>query len=170
MGIQHYFIDKKIKGVKDKHLKRAISLSKIDKVLLFVDENTSFDQNKFKDLQKLMGLTDSHFEFLTYKGKKSNFNEFRGAIFSPDSLNWQAKITSESLIKTLAETYDLLIDYTQVDLHIKKLVIPKIRAAFKVGFSEQNEELYDFMIAVASTEINTFNKELVRYLRILKLI
>jgi hypothetical protein len=170
MGIQQYFIDKKVRRAKKEKEIAPILVSSIKRVLLVVDEQTLFNQDHYKELKKLMGLNRADFSILTYKEKKSNFNEFNGAIFTPDSLNWKGKITSESLNKTLEESYDLLIDYTQSSLAVQQLVVSKIKATLKVGFSEEYEELYDFTITIAPTEITTFNKEVVRYLKILKLI
>lgn len=172
MGIKQYFFDKKIKKAKLKALnyRKDMSLSKISKVIIFVDGSTSFNQKSYKELQKLLNLTTSDFTFLSYKDKKSSFNEFNGVVMTQDSINWKANVKSESLQRLLDEKFDLLIDYTNDGLELKYLIIPKINAAFKIGFSEKYADLYNFMVQVASGEIKTFNVEIARYLKILKLI
>jgi hypothetical protein len=172
MGIQGYFFDKKIKQAKEKanELKKITSLSKVKKVLVFVDETSLFDQSKLKELETLMSLNSSDFDFLTFKGKKSSYNEFRGVVITPDSFNWQGNVSSNELKELLEKTFDLLVDYSSSDVIIKPLIVSSIKASFKIGFSVVNNELYDFVIAVEPNEISTFNKEVVRYLKILKIL
>jgi len=172
MGIQQFFIDKKIKEAtaKAKKIKEQYSLAEISKVAIFVDESTSFNDEKFIELQQIIKLDNTHFSILTYKDKKSNFNEFRGAVLLQNEINWQGKVTSKEVESFLEHDFDLLIDYTLANNQKKQLVVARCKAALKVGFLDENESLYDFMIEVDSAEISMFNKELVRYLTILKLV
>jgi len=172
MGIQQFFIDKKIKEVasKSKSLKEQLLLSKISKVAIFVDETTAFDDEKFIELQNIIKLDNTHFSILTYKDKKSNFNEFRGAVILQNEVNWQGKVTSKEVKAFLDNEFDLLIDYTLANNQKKQLIVAHIQAALKVGFLDTNDSLYDFMVDIESSEVSLFNKELVRYLTILKLI
>jgi len=172
MGIQQYYIDKKIKKALKKSIKAKVekSLLKIDKIAIFVDEESLFDEKEFRDLQKLIQLNNTHFNILTFKIKKTSFNEFRGAVVVENDINWQGKITSKDVLEFLRKDYDLLIDYTQAKNQEKQLIISKINAPFKVGYKDNNDELYDFMINVNPSDITLFNKEMVHYLSILKLI
>ncbi len=172
MGIQQFFIDKKIKeaATKAKKTKEQNLLSKITKVAIFVDETTAFDDKKFIELQQIIKLDNRQFNILTYKDKKSNFNEFRGAVVLQNEINWQGKVTSNEVKSFLEQEFDLLIDYTLANNQKKQLIVANIKAALKVGILDENDSLYDFMIEVDPQEISMFNKELVRYLTILKLI
>ena len=172
MGIKHYLIDKRIKVAlrKSIKLKERSSLSKILNVAIFVDETTSFDDEKFIELQQIIKLDNTHFSILTYKDKKSNFNEFRGAVVLQNEINWQGKVTSVDVKSFLDKDFDLLIDYTLANNIKKQLIVAHIKAIIKVGFLDNNDTLYDFMVELNSSEISMFNKELVRYLTILKLV
>ena len=172
MGIKQFFIDKKIKEAvtKAKKTKERNLLLKITKVAIFVDETTSFDDKKFIELQNIIKLDNTHFSILTYKDKKSNFNEFRGVVVLQNEVNWQGKVTSKEVKAFLDQEFDLLIDYTLANNQKKQLIVAHIQAALKVGFLDNNDSLYDFMVDIESSEISLFNKELVRYLTILKLI
>jgi hypothetical protein len=171
MGIQRYFIDNKINKILDKvkKLKEKRTLSKIDAIAVFVDEYIAFNDKEFTKLQKLMGLDHTHFNIITYKEKKSNFNEFRGTVILSSDIDWKGRIKSKDVQETLNKKYDLLIDYTQADQQKKQLIVAICNAGFKVGFSDKKDELYDFMIAVNPSKVSLFNEELVRYLKILKL-
>ena len=172
MGIQQGFIERKIRKAQDESKKTIANrhLVEINKIAIFVDEESKFDDKEFKTLQKLFKLRNSHFHILTYKEKKSNYNEFRGAVLVKGTINWRGVITSKSVNRFLEESYDLLIDYTQADNAIKELVVSLIKAKLKVGYAETKDELYDIMISVISSEIELFNKEMINYLKIMKLI
>jgi len=172
MGIKQYFIDKNIEETRalEKQYKKGVSLSKVNTVLLILDEKTAFNQKEFKQLQNLMHLDSAHFSFLTYKEKETSFNEFRGVVFTPNSFNWKAKIVTKSLSVLLEETFDLLIDYSHIDTKIKALIVPKVKATFKVGCASEEGDFYDFTLAIDTGEISDFNKEMVRYFDILNII
>lgn len=172
MGIQQYYIDKKIKNALKKSTKTKAnrSLSSIDRIALFVDEESLFDQKEFRNLQKLIGLDNTHFNILTFKSKKTSYNEFRGAIVIQNDINWQGKITSKDVLEFLNRDYDLLIDYTQAENQMKQLIISEIKASFKVGYKDNKDELYDFMISVNPSEVALFTKEMIYYLKILNLV
>ncbi len=172
MGIQQYYIDKKIK----KALKRAAeiklknSLSIINKIAIFVDEESLFDEKEYRNLQRLIKRDETHFSIVTIKKKKTSFNEFRGVVVVENDINWQGRITSKEVISFLNNKYDLLIDYTLANTKEKQLIVSIINASFKVGYINEKEELYDFMIDVSRSKIALFNKEMVHYLAILELI
>lgn len=172
MGIQQYYIDKKInKAIKNSIKANAeASILKIQKVAIFIDEETSFNEKDFKALQKLTQLSNTHFKILTFKKKRTDYNKFRGTVVIQNDVNWQGKITSKAVNEYLNETFDLLIDYTQADNQEKQLIISKIKAFLKVGYKDNKDELYDMTIQVNPSEVSLFNKEMVHYLSILNLI
>jgi hypothetical protein len=172
MGIQNYLIDKKIRQSlkKFEEKKEQSNFLKINTVAIFVDEKSTFDSEKFRELQRIIGLDETHFYILTLKEKKTSYNEFSGTVIFKNEINWQGKITSKDVKEYLEKTYDILIDYTQADTTIKQLIVSNIDAIIKVGYSVEKDSLYNFMIHINPTEIESFNKELVRYLKILKLI
>ena len=172
MGIQNYFIDKRIAAVLKKTNKNSNVevLSEILRVAIFVDEQSTFNEEKFRELQEIIDLDETHFSILTFKEKKASYNEFRGTVLFSNEINWQGKITSKDVRSYIKKPYDLLIDYTQEDSLTRQLVIAQIVAKMKVGFSEKKKLFYDLLISVSPKEIDLFNKELVRYLKILKLL
>jgi hypothetical protein len=73
-------------------------------------------------------------------------------------------------VSFLEESYDLLVDYTQADNLIKQLIVAKSIAGITVGYADKMDDLYDFMIAINPKEVALFNKEMIHYLHILKLL
>jgi len=172
MGIQQYYIDKKIKRALKKaiQVKDKTSLSRIKRIAIFVDENSAFDSIAYKKLQNLFKLDSTHFKILTYKDKKSSYNEFNGVVVIENDINWQGNINSKDVNDFLNNSFDILIDYTQHNNQSIQLIVAKIDSKLKVGYKDKNDELYDFMINVGTSEINMFNKEMIYYLSIMNLI
>jgi len=171
MRIQNYLIDKKIQAALTKSIKTAKehAFVSITNIAIFVDELSAFNEKEFRDLQEIIKLDETHFNILTFKEKKSSYNEFRGTVLFQNEINWQGKIISKDANEFINQRYDLLIDYTQADSLQKQLIVALINAHFKVGYSDKKDSLYNFMISINPTEIKLFNKEMVRYLKILKL-
>ena len=172
MGIKGYFIDNKIKRTLAENLKNKNErvLAKINRLAIFVDNESSFNKGEFENLKDSIKLNSTHFNILTYKEKKENYNEFQGTIVTKKDFNWLAALKSDTVREFIESHYDILIDYTATDSPIKKLIVAQINASFKVGCLDDNNELYDLRIKVDPKEIAVFNKELIRYLKILNLI
>lgn len=172
MGIQHYFIRKKIKLALTSHEMQLqkTELSKIRNVALLVDESSSFNYTFFKQLQKLMNLDDTHYNILTIKHKKSNYNEFKGVVLLTNEVNWKGDIQSAELHHFLDPHYDLLIDFIPQNSPLKQLIVAQVQAKMKVGYADNNPEFYNILMKVEPTLMDVFISELVKYLSILKII
>lgn len=172
MGIKNYFIYKKIKTalLSLKNLSTTSELSKIQKVAILVDESSAFNDTHYKNLQKKIGLDDSHFNILTIKKKNSNYNEFKGVVLLTNEVNWKGKINSTEIHHFTEPNYDLLIDFISKNSALKQLIITKVNAKMKVGYVNNNTDLYNIMMKVDSQKIDIFISELIKYLHILKII
>jgi hypothetical protein len=172
MGIQNYFITKKINhNQRTKPLgKRKDVLQKVQKVALLVDEKTPFNDKYFKDLQKLMNLDDTHFHILTLKPKNSHYNEFKGNVVTTNEINWRGQIKSETYKDYVGAKYDLMIDFIYRDSLTTRLIMSDIDAILKVGYGENNSDFYNIILHVEQNDIDGFNQELVKYLKILNVL
>jgi len=172
MGIQNYFIDKRIDVAlrkSNKNNNKAL-LSEILSVAIFVDEQSAFNEKGFRKLQEIINLDETHFSILTFKERETSFNEFRGTVLFQNEISRQGRIKPKDVRNFMKKPYDLFIDYTPTDSLIRQLVVAQIVAKMKVGYSEKKKKFYDLLISVSPKEIDLFNKELVRYLKILKLL
>ena len=172
MGIQSYFIYKKIKSIllHQKMEADASELAKIQHVALMVDESSTFMYPHFKQLQKEMGLDDTHFSILTIKQKKSNYNEFKGVVLFTNEVNWKGKITSSEIKQFTDPAYDLLIDFIPQNSALKQLIVSQVKAKMKVGYAGNKSDFYNITMKVNPEAIELFITELVKYLAILKII
>lgn len=80
------------------------------------------------------------------------------------------KIKSEVLNKFVSRDFDLLINYCEPELLFPKVIMLKSSAKMKAGFEHEANFFNDIAIKVPGNDIDGFNRELLKYLEILKLI
>jgi hypothetical protein len=117
-----------------------------------------------------MDLDDTHFNILTIKNKKSNYNEFKGVVLLTNEVNWRGNINSPEIHLFTDQTYDLLIDFIPQNSALKQLLVTQVTARMKVGYANNKPDYYNIIMKVEPSEIAIFISELVKYLNILKII
>ncbi|HFS66594.1 MAG TPA: hypothetical protein ENK67_00055 [Flavobacteriia bacterium] len=168
-GIKHKILSKKIDGFIKKNNNTALHVLKPIKTIgIIVNENSKFDFEHLKKLQKQIPIGSNNFSILTYKNKNESYNEFRGAFFYEKQVAFNGKIKSDEVNNFLDQQFDMLIDYTGANTIYSEFLVAKSQAKFKVGHLVDKKNLYNFMISVPLDDIERFNKELIQYLKILK--
>jgi len=81
-----------------------------------------------------------------------------------------AKIKSEFLNKFVNNKFDLLINYCDPELIYPKVIMLRSVANLKAGFDHESNFFNDISVKTSGNDIDTFNMELLKYLKILKLI
>jgi len=80
------------------------------------------------------------------------------------------KIKSEALNKFVHRDYDLLVNYCDPALLFPKVIMLRSAAKMRAGFENEANFFNDIAINVSGNDIDGFNRELIKYLQILKLI
>ena len=80
------------------------------------------------------------------------------------------KIKSEALNKFVHRDYDLLVNYCDPALLFPKVIMLRSVAKMRAGFENEAIFFNDIAINVSGNDIDGFNRELIKYLQILKLI
>lgn len=101
-------------------------------------------------------------------GKNSDTPEYR--CCSENDFGFFGKIKSEFLNKFVSTEFDLLINYCDPKLLFPKVIILRSNAKMRAGFDDKANFFNDISIKVQANDIDGFNKELLKYLGILKLI
>lgn len=164
-------VSKKIEKVLEnkQNSKSLLCRDNINSIGIIVNEGSNFNFEMLKELQRQVELKSENFNVLTCKKESNeNYNEFRGVSFYEKQFNWSGVLKSKQVNEFLDKSFDMLIDYTNVDTVYKKYLIAKSKAKFKVGLANVDDRLYDFMIVVKNENIEIFNKELVKYLKIFR--
>ena len=168
-GIKQKVLSKKIDSYLKNNKNTALFVSNsIHSVGIIVNEDATFNFERLKKLQKKIPIGSNNFYILTYKNKNENYNEFRGVFFYEKQVTISGKIKSNEVNEFLNKEFDMLIDYTGANTIFSKFLVAKSKAKFKVGHLIEEERLYNFMIDVPLDNADAFNKELIKYLKILK--
>jgi hypothetical protein len=168
MGIQSYFLRKKIKAFSKQ--KASGYLTKVQKVAIIVDESSGFKHNHYKNLLKLMKLNDDQCNILTIKHKKSNYNEFKGIFLLKNEVNWKGEFRAKELQQFTDLNYDLLINFIPKHTALTELLVARVNALFKVGFAGGTKDFYNITFNIDAEKVDLFILELVKYLNILKVL
>jgi hypothetical protein len=169
-GIKNKAIDKrynKILASQDK--KFNPDLSHGVKTIGIVTDDLSFDVAPVvKELSKLINVEKDSISIVFYSNKELGEKDF--LYFTPKNLDWKGKIDSETVSQFIYYPFDILINYSKENNNIVNMIIAMSKAKFKVGYDTVDNRLYQFMLTQSATTIQEFNKELVRYLKILKIL
>ncbi|WP_420573131.1 DUF6913 domain-containing protein [Kordia sp.] len=88
-------------------------------------------------------------------------------VFYEKDFGWKGKPQTKDLEQFLEKPFDLLISYYTNDSLPLQLVSGLQKAEFKIGITGCDQEVHDVIIQTKEDEIETFTKELHRYLHIL---
>ncbi len=160
--IREVSLQKKI----DKELKNSSvgSNKKVESVLILFDENVDaeicelilreleFDKQKVKEIIFCDTLNNEAQNFQTKISKKQ--------------FSWFGRVRDEKVRDLINFKFDLLINLTKGNLYLDYLTVLS-NSQFKVGLSNSDIRLYDFMISTDLEEKTVFSSELKKYLKIL---
>ncbi len=169
-GIKSKILSKKTSLLlKDNKYSNTLSAGKlINSVGIIVNEESSFNFEELKKLQKNIPIGSNNFHILTYKNNKESYNEFRGAFFYEKYISLTGSIKSKEIVEFLDNDFDMLIDFTGAKTIFSQFLTARSKSKFKVGYAIGSSDLYDLLIAVPFDDIKKFNVELLKYLKILK--
>ncbi|AOW19187.1 DUF6913 domain-containing protein [Urechidicola croceus] len=166
-----------LSGIREKNLRKYIerelskkddfenrfSESKINSILILSDE--SIGHNVDELISNVLGLEISKVKLLIFKENKDK-NLVSDIVVSQKDFGFFGKLKNAEHQQMVSLKYDLLINYT-IDNYYFNSIVASSDAKFKVGFLNNDERLYDFMISLKDNNISSFNKELKKYLKIL---
>lgn len=145
---------------------RNVHQNKIDTVgvILNFDEFNNYDQ--LRALLKNIGIKDNKVKFIAYiddEGIKPNSWD---AFFSPKDFGWKGKVNNTELEQFINTKFDALISfYNAEDLELK-LVSASSRANFKIGINNSEPRLYDLIINIKTKDLQVFQNEIFKYLKV----
>jgi len=137
----------------------------VKKIIVFLDD-ISEESTIRKGLKEILNVANDDLEVLIFQTKVSKSGNVNG-VFTSRDFGWYGKIKSEFLKSVLTNKYDLLINYSKVDNLYSNLLILSSTAVFRVGFAQSDSRFYDLLIDCEKTNIELFNSELKKYLKIL---
>jgi hypothetical protein len=132
-----------------------------------------FDESYFYEKEALIqelianGIAESNIQILVFKDKIKKNEVFDFPVFSHKDLSWKATFDKSEVKDFIAQKFDLLINYYDIEKSALLLVSNHSKASFKVGFSSIDKKLNHFMINTNAENYKVFIDELFKYLKIL---
>jgi hypothetical protein len=161
------FSTKKIVKNSLSNVKHLASDSAIKTVGIIFDETYFYEREAM--VQELIqnGIAESDIQVLVFKNKIKKNEFFDYPTFSHKDLSWHGTVDKKEVKDFIAEPFDLLINYYDIEKVALLLVSHQSKASFKVGFASIDKRLNHFMIETNAENYKVFMDELFKYLKIL---
>lgn len=121
-----------------------------------------------KKLSENLGINKEAIKVILFDNEKSQVENYN--IFSEKSFGMYGKIKNDDLQAFVDTSFDLLINYCLEETIYGQVVVCKSKAKLKAGFENKFADFYNLSINIPGNKIDTFNKEIIKYLQILKLL
>lgn len=134
-------------------------------VVLSIEEYANIDQ--MRKLMSAIGVKDNKVKFITFINDEKDKPNSWDAFFNPKEFGWSGKIENAEVKDFVVTKFDALISFYKQDNLELNLVTALSQANFKIGLSNKDERLHDFIIDVSPNNIDIFKNELIKYLKVL---
>lgn len=137
---------------------------KVGSILIFANDRV--EKKNFEVLAKELNVDQKNLKVIVFKENVDNKILFENEITSKD-FGLFGTFKNKGVQKILKTQVDLLVNYVQENYYVNMLVLDS-NASFKIGISNENNPLYNLMIDVDSLNVQDYNSEIRKYLKILK--
>ncbi|MDT0553964.1 DUF6913 domain-containing protein [Urechidicola vernalis] len=134
----------------------------INSVLIFVDEH--FNEVYLDALTEALPIKKENIQKIIFCSGKNN--EGIENVISAKDFGLFGKFKRNISQLNFDKGVDLIINYTHNNSYVDNL-ITQLNASFSVGVRNKNGKIYDLIIEVEKNELELFNVELEKYLKIL---
>ncbi|MCK7590840.1 hypothetical protein M0G43_09665 [Subsaxibacter sp. CAU 1640] len=125
------------------------------------------DLDAIRTFAKELDILPPKTKIITFVEDNKITDKLWDTYFSPKDFGWNGAIKNMDLQNFIDTQFDILICfYNQHSVELN-LVTASSKANFKVGISNENLKLYDFVIDVKSNQFELFKIELKKYLTVL---
>tara|TARA_X000001036_G_C20606520_1_gene777198 strand:- start:423 stop:944 length:522 start_codon:yes stop_codon:yes gene_type:complete len=166
-----FFKDRSNKKFIRKALERrssSVNNKKIQTVGVILNIGEFKDHDKLIDIFKSYGINENKIKFITYLSDKYTRLNHWDSYFESKDFRWNGLIKNLDLQEFIDTDFDALISYYKRDNLELNYATACSKANFKIGLSNYNQNLNDFIIDINPNFIDIFAKELEKYLTGLK--
>ena len=142
-----------------------ISEKKIRSVGIILNLEEFNDYDKLIEILKDFGINEIRIKFITYVSNKDTQLNSWDDYFTPEDFGWSGNIKNIALNEFIDFKYDVLISYYRSDNTDLNLATAKSKANFKIGISNFDQRLNDFIIDIDTVYVDVFRNELEKYLK-----
>ena len=148
--------------------KSSVNNNKIKSVGIIINLEEFNDYDSLRNVFTYLGVNENKIKFVAYVTEKDETLTSWDSYFTPLDFGWNGNISNYDINEFIETEFDALISYYDEDIHELNLITAKSKANFKIGISNNDQRLHDFIIDIKSSFIDIFNVELEKYLKGLK--
>jgi hypothetical protein len=134
-------------------------------VVLNLKEFADFDA--IRTFCKELGILPPKTKIITFVEDNNITDKLWDTYFSPKDFGWKGAIKNIDLQTFIDTEFDALICFYKQHSIELDMIAAASKANFKIGISNANLKLYDFIINVNTDEFQIFKVELKKYLTVL---
>lgn len=146
----------------------AISTKKIESVGVIIDANEFSDAESFKIFFNELGVQLPKIQIIVFVADEKKTDRLWDNYFSKNDFGWNGSIKHDELQTFLDTEFDALVSFYKGDALELKMLTAASKANFKIGLSNVDDRLFDFILDVGTQDLSVFKTELKKYLTILK--
>ncbi len=147
--------------------KLSFNNKKIESVGIVLNSKEFSDFEAVRTFCKELGISSPKTKIITFIEDTKTGEKLWDTYISPKDFGWKGNIKNVDLQTFIATEFDALICFYNILSTELNLITAASQANFKIGISNKNPRLYDFMIEVNSNQFDLFKLELKKYLTIL---
>lgn len=148
--------------------KPAVSAKKLESVGVIIDSREFSDVDGMKQFVQDLGIQLPRIQIVVFVDDDKKTERLWGNYFSSKDLGYNGKIKHPELQTFLNCEFDALINFYKTDDLELKLASGLSKANFKIGLSNVDDRLFDFILDLSISDFDIFKSELTKYLTILK--
>ena len=148
--------------------KSSVNNNKIKSVGIIINLEEFNDYDSLRNVFTCLGVNENKIKFVAYVTEKDETLTSWDSYFTPLDFGWNGNISNYDINEFIETDFDALISYYDEDIYELNLITAKSKANFKIGISNNDQRLHDFIIDIKSSFIDIFKVELEKYLKGLK--
>lgn len=165
-NIKDFFIKNKVKKELT-HYKHITSNQVIKSIGIIIDESIENKKELLVSSILNKGFSQDQVRFIVHKTRLKKNETYDYPIVSNKDVNVNLDFSSSEVNSFINTNFDLLISYYDIEIPTLMALTLKTKSNFKVGFSQVDERLNQFMIDTDKENVSVFINELFKYLQIL---
>ena len=146
----------------------ANSNGKIESVGVIIDASQFSDLEAFKIFFNELGVQLPKIQIIVFVADEKKTERLWGNHFSKNDFGWNGSIKQVEIQTFIDTEFDALVAFYKGDDLELKLVTAASKSNFKIGLSDVDDRLFDFILDVITKDFEMFKTELKKYLTILK--
>ncbi len=158
------------KQMVNKNAKTFEDLTTVTTVGILVEEDLFLAYDFTKKLCENLKIKNENLVVILHRDLKEKELEDKHLYFSEKSLGFHAKLKGEDVASFLNKNFDLVINYCSQNNIAAQLLCYQSQAKLKAGFDNEKMNFYDISVKIPENKIDTFNQEIVKYLKIIKVV